>query len=462
MKDTVRFESEKDYSRMIHNKTEVSAKIDTDMVEPLKVWMRENGSLYFDGDCFRQIKGNRYPAIKIIAALTYGMDVDQLSLHNIRVKNGDRFDLQAKNISFTNRWKTADHPDCSILYDSEYNAIYNFGINVWLLLKDDGEIVRLDALNIIRNLLIRLIKSGHRITKTPSCSHVMVTDLLGNRRRLADYILAEVYNVPITQVESGKVTYWNNDPLDLTRGNVTSTTVAMPDNKNRAVFSAGDRVYVQLNSGLPHYTDCAAIMRPILEMPIWTWHTKADGRLAACISGLGKEAGIEEPYLYQLRWAVAHYGAIDDYFSIAKALCTMKKDFRNTDSVLDHLDNNFRNCNLWNLSRMKRSENSQKKSMTAKIFAPFFWFSVHTDAGYRILCGDDIDNPQQLFCLNSREYVDVLRRFYETGIGSSVHPKEISDGERIGYDCNGNLTSIGDRMIQYLRIASDNCFTQFS
>jgi len=156
-------------------------------------------------------------------------------------------------------------------------------------------------------------------------------------------------------------------------------------------------------------------METILELPIWSWHWKADGRIGAVVSKAGKEAGITgEPYIYQLRWAAEYYGARDDLASIAVALRNLREDFQKNDINLDHLDNNYNNCCLWNLAAMTRSQNAQKQSLTAQIYEPFFWFSVNVGNGYRILCGDDIGNPRKMLCSKSIDYLEILQRFCES------------------------------------------------
>ena len=67
--DTIRFEPTEHGTKMIHIKSGKSIIIGTKVVKPLKEWMQDNGSLYYDGDSFRQAGGDRYSAIKIIAAL---------------------------------------------------------------------------------------------------------------------------------------------------------------------------------------------------------------------------------------------------------------------------------------------------------------------------------------------------------------------------------------------------------
>lgn len=222
--------------------------------------------------------------------------------------------------------------------------------------------------------------------------------------------------------------------------------------KNRIIDRYDDMVVLWLKDKLPTYTDRADIMQPILELPVWSWHWKADGRVGAVVSKAGMEAGITgEPYIYQLRWAAEYYGARADCESIAKALRNMREDFQNGTINLDHLDNNYRNCVLWNLAKMTRSQNAMKQSLTAKIYEPFFWFSVNVGNGYRILCGDDIDKPHKLLCTKSIDYLEILQRFCES-------IEELPEGQRIGYDANGNLTDMGEGVIQYLLTALDDDF----
>lgn len=230
-------------------------------------------------------------------------------------------------------------------------------------------------------------------------------------------------------------------------------------NKNRKIERIGDEVLIWINNKLPSYTDCPDIMFPIMEMPIWSWHWRADGRLGAVASSAGKEAGIiADPYLYQLRWAAEYYGARGDIASIARALAAMRNDFRAGTLNIDHLDNNYRNCNLWNLSTMTREENASKCSLTAKIYEPFYWFSVNVHGNYRIICGEDISSPLRLLCASSAEYLSLLRSFYNDGLGVMRPPREINAGKRAGYQENGNLTDSGSELIDYLLATPDSEF----
>lgn len=445
---------------VVYDKTGASVLIDDNMIAPLQNWMRNNGPIYHDGDGFRQSRSPRAPLVKIIAELGYGLKPYYLLRHSIGTK-GDRTDLRLCNISFKNRLAEADAFYCKTLHDNEFNTLYDMGTDLRLLLKDDGVVVKLDALNVMRQLLISLLKTGHIISKRPTQKHVFVTALNGAKSRLVAHVLAELYRVPVSSLVSKYVRYWNDDPLDLTRENLVSTSVSMARNQNRLIWISGGQVYVWLNNRLPHFTDNAAMMEPILKMPCWTWHTRADGRLSAIASSAGKCAGINETYLYQLRWAVAHFDATDDYFQLARALREMKEYFRSSNYVLDHLDSNYRNNNIWNLSCMTLTENTQKAGLTAKIYAPFFWFSVHIYNGYRIFYGDDMKSPSRVFCSESGTYIEILRRFYETGQGKSISPKQIPEGERIGYDKDGTLTGVGREIIRSLLTESEDLFTLY-
>lgn len=225
-------------------------------------------------------------------------------------------------------------------------------------------------------------------------------------------------------------------------------------NKQRIIdhYEDGDLVSLWLNDRLPTYTDRVDVMEPILEMPIWSWHWKADGRLGAVPSKAAQEAGItSDPYVYQLRWIVEHYGAKADIESISTALREMREDFQRKDLNIDHLDNNYRNCCLWNLAAMTRSQNARKQSLTAEILEPYFWFSVNMGNHYRILCGNDLDSPRKLLCTKTEDYLEVLQRFCED-IG------KLSGGQRVGYNKNGNLTDMGEDKIQYLLTAPNEDF----
>ena len=223
--------------------------------------------------------------------------------------------------------------------------------------------------------------------------------------------------------------------------------------KNRIIDCHDDMVFLWLSDRLPTYTDKVKMMKPILEMLIWSWHWKADGRIGAVVSKAGQEAGItSDPYIYQLRWAAEYYGAKDDLTSISMALRNMREDFQRDKINLVHLDNNYRNCCLWNLSAMTRSQNARKQNLTAGIYEPFFWFSVNMGNSYRIMCGDDIDNPRKMLCIKNEEYLEILKRFREA-IG-----EQFPGGQRMGYEQNGSLTDMGERIIQYLLTAPDKDF----
>lgn len=223
------------------------------------------------------------------------------------------------------------------------------------------------------------------------------------------------------------------------------------NNKNRVIDHRDNLVFLWIADRSPTYTDRADVMEPILEMPIWSWHWKADGRLGAVVSKVGQEAGIiSDPYVYQLRWAAEYYGARDDLESISAALRNMRADFQNDDINLDHMDNNHRNCCLWNLAAMTRSQNARKQSLTAEICEPYFWFSVNMGSSYRILCGDNLDSPRKLVCDKNRDYLEILQDFCEQG--------KFSGGQRIGYNQNGDLDTVGEQKIQYLLTAHDEDF----
>lgn len=258
--------------------------------------------------------------------------------------------------------------------------------------------------------------------------------------------------------------YWNVEKyIKLEGGNENTTGEECVAKMSNCVIDCfDDTVFLWSKNQRSTYTDRANVMKPILEMPIWSWHWKADGRIGAVVKKAGKEAGITgEPYVYQLRWAAEFYGARANCESIAKALRNMREDFQNGKYNLDHLDNNFRNGCLWNLAKMTRSQNATKQNLTAKIRDPYFWFSVNAGSGYRILCGHDADNPRKIFCGNIEDYLEYLYRFSETGMDSTCPPKEIKDGGRLGYDSNGTLTDFGERMIKYLRVVPDTNFERF-
>lgn len=222
-------------------------------------------------------------------------------------------------------------------------------------------------------------------------------------------------------------------------------------NKNRSIDHRDNLVFLWINDRPPTYTDQVDLMEPILEMPVWSWHWKADGRIGAVVGKAGREAGISsDVYVYQLRWATEHYGAKNDLESISIALRNMREDFQSGKINIDHLDNNHRNCRIWNLTTMTRSQNARKQNFTAKIYEPFFWFSVNVGNSYRILCGDDLDNPRKLMCTKNEDYIELLRRFCEE--------EKITGSQRIGYTQTGDLDEIGEKMIQGLLTMSNEDF----
>lgn len=236
----------------------------------------------------------------------------------------------------------------------------------------------------------------------------------------------------------------------------------MRNTKNHCLGYYDGRVYLWIHDRPASYTDNDEIMGPILEMPIWTWHWKADGRLGAVVSTEGKRAGITgEPYLYQLRWAAEYYEARADCKSIAEALRAMKGDFSIGSYEIDHLDNNFKNCCIWNLGKMTHKENASKYDLTAKIYDPFFWFSVNMGQSYRILCGSEAGRPIRISCSTSEEYIAILRQFYTDESLFICPPKEILEPNRIGYDHNGNLDDSTERIVQYLLNAPESDFFQW-
>lgn len=138
------------------------------------------------------------------------------------------------------------------------------------------------------------------------------------------------------------------------------------NNKNRRIDHYGNMVFLWINDKPPTYTDRVDVMEPILEMPIRSWHWKADGRIGAAVNKAGQEVGITaDPYIYQLRWATEYYGAKADLISVSVALRNMRADFQKNNINLDHLDNNYRNCRLWNLAAMTRNQNARKQNLTA-------------------------------------------------------------------------------------------------
>lgn len=448
---------------LIQESTGMRVRIDSSVKPALEEWMTENGTVSFDGYCFRQVSGDRYRLIEVLAGLYNGVDIASLSnRHMIYPVNKDIFDLRQENISFINAW---DNTDAKLLYDSEYNAVYDYGINVFLLLKDDGQMVRLDARNCIRDMIVGLIKNGHIIQKRPSNRHVVACDLNGREQELARYVLAQMYNVPVFQKSRNKkpIRYKDDDCLNLTVENIDTSGVPANDTPNRLIRQSGDKAFLWLNDSLPDYTDCAEKMIPILKMPIWVWHRKAkDGRVAAMPRVTGKKTSISEAYLYQLRWAVAYYDASDDYFSLAQALCKMSKEFEKQDLCIDHLDGNPRNNCLWNLACMSRSENSVKGTLTTKIYDPFYWLSVNTENGYRVICGTELANPLRFFCPTNANYINLLCFFYTEGFGALCPPAQVDGGSRIGYDNSGTLTMAGARMIAYLQTAPAGLFQLYA
>ena len=236
----------------------------------------------------------------------------------------------------------------------------------------------------------------------------------------------------------------------------------MASRKKKNIYQWEDVVFLWIDDKLATYTDCAEIMRPILEMPIWSWHWKADGRVGAVPSKEARKMGIvTEPYLYQLRWAVEYYGAKPDCVSIARALNTMREDFKKNSLNIDHLDNNHRNCCLWNLAAMTRSQNAAKSNLTERIKEPFFWLSVNDGGGYRVVYGNDVTNPKTVYCTDNEKYIELLKSFYKFGVDSECSPSEIQDGERICYGRYNNLTDPGEEFIKKIRIAPREIFLPY-
>ena len=57
-----------------------------------------------------------------------------------------------------------------------------------------------------------------------------------------------------------------------------------------------------------------------------------------------------------------------------------------------------------------------------------------------------------MLCSENEDYLEILKRFREA-IG-----EQFSGGQRMGYERNGSLTDMGERIIQYLLTAPDKDF----
>lgn len=464
MRNTMQFEEDVNgYTKLIHLKTGKYALIDTEMKDALESWMQSNGAFVLSDGGFRQASGKRYRLITVLAALDNEVDVETVAaMHKVYPKNGDQLDCRKENISFLNHW---DIPDSKLIYDSTYNAIYQWGINTILLLKDDGIVAKFDARDYIVRLLINMIKNGYIIRKAPKAPHITVRlGSNGRWERLASHLLQSVYSVPLDMIEKSKITYVDQDETNLCVENIVSSAVPAAHNKNRYIKRIGNDVYIWAGeNNKPDITDCADIMEPIMKNPAFSWTHKSDGRLGSVTKVDGKSLGFTDLYLHQLRWAVECYGAKDDYYSVIDAMRRMRSDFKQQNLNIDHLDSNHRNNRLWNLACMTSRQNSNlKNNLTSLIFAPFFWVSVALGRhnGYRVFCGTEED-PRLYFCETTDDYINLLRRFFSNGFDAICPPMDIEEGRRLFYEQDGQLTDEGDRIIQLLLTTENTKFVDY-
>ena len=431
----------------------------TDALAKLEKYLDQTeSSLTWHGGCIRASNGDQRRLADIMTAIYWNLAVDDVERRFVRHRDDDVCNCTRHNLSYLGR---LNGPDMRLVYESPFNALYGNGARYLILCKYDGIVVKMDHIEVNKNMIIDLMRTGHRIT-LKSGQHMYVHPICGRSMKLAAYLLAEQYHLPLTSISAAAVKYEDGNPLNLMRYNLVCNAVPADNTINRLVRRAGDKVYIWLNNGLSHYTDGADKMDEIVRMPIMSWHSGADGRLAAETRIDGKSCGVPQTTLYWLRWAAEYYGAKADYFSIAKSLKTMQRDFAMGDYQLDHLDGNYRNCCLWNLEKMTISQNAQKGSLTSKIRAPFFWLSAQVDGKLRIAYGDDLQNPKFCVCDTPDEYITLLKSFYSNGLGDGSTPKSIEKGKRIGYHPKGWLDADGEAMIHRLLAMSENDFISFT
>ncbi len=369
-----------------------------------------------------------------------------------KIKNGNGLGMNKQK----ELQRALTHPDCRLEHDSRHNAVYTWGINVLLLIKRGSVVVVLDSLDFIRKTLINYIKSGY-IFKKKKCGTVVAQDCDGNKTELVNIILANYFHLPLQALRYGRIQYADGDKLNLTLENISSSSVPCSYTVNRAIRKGYKKILISLQGEKPSYTDYSDAMWNIVHMPIWSWRRrKNDHRLKAVPNVTIRKAGLNEVSLYQIRWAVEHYGLKDDYFSVVDSLSKMRKYTTTKKLCIDHLDGNVKNNCIWNLNCLPIGENTIKGSVS-KIFSPFYFFAVHTVDGYRVLCGKD--NISHLyFCPKSVDFLNLLKRFHDRGVGGEEAPSDIKEGQRIGYDEDGELTAEGDRAIDYLLSADDSVF----
>ena len=431
----------------------------TDALAKLEKYLDQTeSSLTWHGGCIRASKGDQRRLADIMTAIYWNLAVDDVERRFVRHRDGDVCNCTKRNLSYLGR---LNGPDMRLVYETPFNVLYSNGARYLLLCKYGGIVVKMDHIEANKNLIIDLMRTGHRFSLKPR-QHMYAYAVNGQAMKLAAYLLDEQYHLPLTSISAATVKYEDGNPLNLMRYNLVCNAVPAGNTANRSVRRAGDKVYVWLNNGLSHYTDCADKMDEIVRMPIMSWHSGADGRLAADIRTDGKSCGVPPTTLYWLRWATEYYGAKADYFSIAKSLKTMQRDFAEGGYQLDHLDGNYRNCCLWNLEKMTISQNAQKGSLTSKIRTPFFWFSAQVDGKLRIAYGDDLQNPKFCVCDTPDEYIALLKSFYANGLGGDLPPKSIEKGKRIGYHPKGWLDADGEAMIRRLLAMSENDFISFA
>lgn len=284
--------------------------------------------------------------------------------------------------------------DVEIIYENEDNILYrtNEGLFLGVICNGSERIGVIDDLPKIVDTITDFLQNG--------CIRWKFGDFVLHEKGekqytyLKHFIVSVLTNQPCDVVKQATVSYKSGISqgiYDLRVSNLTCTLLTRADHREaRGGFFVRKNynheiVIFDENHGHVFFTDYHEWLYQFMnERRDKFRYQSKDNRLCIVV-------GDKVEYLYHIVMAIHLYGEPTNEEELAEKLNQLRKDYFESDMVVDHLDTDIHNNRLSNLFLMSRSQNARKKNAQARITASglpcFCWAERYDDTSIRALAG---------------------------------------------------------------------------
>ena len=248
--------------------------------------------------------------------------------------------------------------------DGEYDYLFDFC----------GHIAIFNIRNSVRNAIKKFFREGHKFYYCNTKKQFILQVNRKTAHYLRHVIAAKIFGKQLRAMRDCNLKSLNGDGMDLRDSNIDGIK---GEYLNCAFEIDGNKFSIKpRNSEAVFYTNSDAGLIKILKAQRWNFNT-VNYRLKCYYPQLKQTFDLSA-------FVFGYYNMSMSSTNILSVLKKLKRRFEDG-FVIDHLDDNPRNNQHWNLSLITATQNKEKRCIISQTVLPFIFNAVHFNGRYRVL-----------------------------------------------------------------------------